>query len=120
LNDNDAIQYLSSLPVERLVDILRRVFAVKQPAPEESAFCRNRFYLGTAWSYLESDEGEPPRWGSWEFDAVAYVDQAQYGDGLGPDYGLCQGGSCETCGISTRSNVKQGLCPICAAHVYMT
>ena len=120
MNDDDAVQYLSNLPDERLVDVLRRVFVVKQPAPEESAFCRNRFYLATAWSYLESDEGEPQRWGPWQFQAVAYVDPAEWGESLGPDYGLCQEGSCGTCGTRVRSNVKQGLCPICGARVYMT
>ena len=79
MNDDDAIQYLSNLPDERLVAILQRVFAVKRPAPEEAVYCRNRFYLGTAWSDLESDEGEPQRWGPWELDAVAYVDPAESG-----------------------------------------
>jgi hypothetical protein len=119
MNDEDAIEYLSGLPDERLVDVLRRVFAVKQPAPEEASYCRNRFYLGTAWSNLESDEGHPQRWGQWELDAVAYVDPAEWGGSLGPGYGLAQAGSCGTCGMRVRSNVKNGLCPICGARVYM-
>ncbi len=120
MNDEDAIKYLSNLPDERLVAVLRRVFAVKQPAPEEAACCRNRFYVGTAWSDLESDEGEPQRWGPWKLDAVAYVDSREYGDDLGPDYGLCQAGSCQSCGTRVRSNVKHGLCPICGGPAYMT
>jgi hypothetical protein len=120
MNDEDAIQYLNTLPDERLVAILRRVFAVKQPASQEAAYCRNRFYLGTAWSDLESGESEPQRWGPWELEAVAYVDAFEQGDDLGPDYGLCQSGSCLACGTRVRSNVKHGLCPICDGQVYMT
>ena len=122
MDRDEVVDYLTGLPTEQFVDVLRRVFARKQPAPEESAYCRNKYYLGTASSdQLESDnDEEPPRWGPWEHDVVAYPDPQAWGDSLGPDYGLAQVGSCGTCGVRVRSNVKQGLCPICGGKVYMT
>jgi hypothetical protein len=120
MNDEDAVQYLGNLPVERLVAVLRRVFAAKQPAPEEAAYCRNLFYLGTASSVDLSDEGEPPRWEPWELNAVAYVDLDHWDNEFGPDYGLCQEGSCPSCGTRVCSNVKRGICPICGSRIYMT
>ena len=41
-------EQLARLPVEELVAVLRDVFAARLPFPEEAAFCRSRFYLGTA------------------------------------------------------------------------
>ena len=120
MNDEQVIEYLSKLPHEQLADLLRRVFSVIQPAPAESSYCRNRFYLGTAWSDLLSDEGEPERWEPWQLDAVAYMDPAQQPDGLGPDHGLCEEGSCQACGTRVGSNVKHGLCAICGHRVGMT
>ncbi len=120
MNDEQIAEFLSGLPVERLVSILRTVFDVTHPAPAEAAHCRSRFFLGAAWSHLDSDNGEPDRWGPWELEAVAYVDPAEYGDGLGPDYGLCQEGTCQVCGTRVRSNVKHGLCSICGGPAHMT
>ena len=71
---NDKRLYNIWQPVGREARRCAALFAVKQPAPEEAAYCRNRFYLGTAWSDLASGEGEPQRWEPWELDAVAYVD----------------------------------------------
>jgi hypothetical protein len=50
LDDVRVGTYLRELPVERLAAILEGVFRATQPAPEEARFCRNRFFLGTAWS----------------------------------------------------------------------
>lgn len=120
MNRQKVIEYLRQSPVEELVAVLQAVFKDRQPAPEEESFCRNRFFLGTAWSELESDEGQPHRWGPWDVDAVAYPDPDEYGESLGPDYGLCQSGTCTGCGFEVRSNVKRGLCAICGAGVNMT
>jgi len=113
-------EYLRQLPVEELVAVLRDVFETRCPFPEEAAFCRSRFFLGVACSDLESDENENERWGRWRWDAVAYPNIAKWGDSLGPDYGLCQYGNCAGCGLTVRSNVKDGVCPICGVAVYMT
>src|SRR5665213_1112889 len=111
LNDSSVTNYLRELPVERLAAILQVVFQAKQPFPEEARFCRNRFYLGTATSDLESEEKEPERWSPWVLKAVASVDQE------GPDWGLCQSGSCGICGTEVRSNIKNAICPICVGDV---
>lgn len=111
---------LRELPVEELVAVLREVFDGRSPSPGEAAFCRNRFFLGIASSDLESEEGEPARWGEWKIEAVASPDPAHYGGHPGPDYGLCQSGKCTVCRVAARSNVKNGLCAICGAPVYMT
>jgi hypothetical protein len=119
--DRDAVgDYLSELPVEELVAVLRKVFETRQPMPEEASFCRNRFFLGIAWSELLSDRGEPETWAPWRVEAVAYPDPSEYGESLGPDYGLCQEGTCATCSVAVRSNVKHGLCPVCNSSVYMS
>lgn len=114
------IDQLIRLPVEELVDVLREVFAVRQPSPEESEFCRNRFFVGVATSFLEPDESDLPQWEPWETQAIAYPDPAQHGSSLGPDYGLCHWGTCQSCGFAIRSNVKYGRCSICGEAVYMT
>lgn len=109
-----------------MIAVLRDVFLRRQPAPEESTYCRNRFFLGTAWSQLESNEtaesikDSERVWEPWTINAVAYPDPAEYSDGLGPDWGLCQEGTCGDCGNIVRSNVKKGLCSICDNKVYMT
>ena len=113
-------EQLARLPVEELVAVLRDVFAARLPFPEEAAFCRSRFYLGTAHSDLLSDPGAAEAWGPWQTDAVAYPNPAEWGDSLGPDYGLCQAGTCMGCGTAVRSNVKGGVCPVCGAAVWMT
>ncbi len=111
---------LCQLPIEELVAVLQGVFAARQPAPEEASYCRNRFFLGTAWSYRTSDDGQPEKWEPWSTDLVAYPDSSSWGDSLGPDWGLCQEGTCGSCGNVVRSNVKQGLCPLCQTPVFMT
>lgn len=111
---------LLQLKDEELVAVFRNVFSDRLPSPEEAGHCRNRFFLGTAWSYRQSDEDEPERWGPWQIDAVAYPNPTVWGDSLGPNYGLCQAGTCGGCGLTVRSNVKEGICPICGDAVYMT
>jgi hypothetical protein len=81
------VERLRRLPIAELVAVLGEVFDTRRPSPEDSAFCRNRFFLGIASSDLESDGCEPERWGPWEIEAVAYPDPAHYGGGLGPESG---------------------------------
>jgi hypothetical protein len=114
------VEHLRRLPVAEFVAVLRDVFDARLPCPEETAFCRNRFFLGVASSDLESDQGEPKRWGPWELEAVAYPDPAHYGGGLGPDWGLCQSGACVGSGARACSNVKNGVCAVCGAAIDMT
>jgi hypothetical protein len=117
------IEHLCKLPVEELVDVLREVFGRRQPAPEEASFCRNHFFLGVATSQLDADElDEDPaeEWGPWWTSIVAYPDTSVWGESLGPDYGLCQEGTCITCGNTVVSNVKQAICPVCGTAVYLT
>lgn len=57
----------------------------------------------------------------WEIQAVAYRDPALWpADNLGPDWGFCEFGQCQECGTAVRSNVKEGICPVCGAKVRMT
>lgn len=113
------VEHLSRLPIEELVAVLRELFNIRIPNPEETSFNHSRFFLGIASSLLESDDGGSEQWGPWELAAVAYPDPAHY-TGLGPDWGLCQFGGCMVCGVEARSNVKNGLCSVCGASVYMT
>lgn len=120
-----AVTFLGSIPDEEMLDLLRQVFARRTPNPEEAAYCRTRYFLGTASSMLD-DESDPEadpsvqQWGAWEIEAVAYPDPDHYGSAFGPDWGFCEGGTCLTCTTKVRSNVKYGLCPICGAKVFMT
>jgi hypothetical protein len=116
------MNFLTGLPVEQLVSLLGSVFERTFPAPEERSYSRNHFFLGVADSIRESDDGEPERWGEWSIAAVAYVNAAEYpaGWGLGPDYGLCQSGTCSVCETKSVSNNKAGLCAVCGTPVYMT
>jgi hypothetical protein len=116
------IEFLKQAPDEQILDILEEVFKNRRPNPEEDEHIRNKYFLGTASSTL-SDAGE---WEPWDIDAVAYPDREAYdlgatlGQGVGPDWGFCQSGTCLSCGISVRSNLKHGICPVCNEKVYMT
>ncbi len=124
LNQRAVVELLTTLPDEDLLAVLQAVFKVKRPNPEEDAYNQNCYFLGSASRLLASEEGEPERWEPWEIEAVAYIDRAAYPnillDDNGPDYGFCQGGTCQSCGMTVRSNVKHGICPICGNKVYMT
>jgi hypothetical protein len=116
------ITELQSLPDEVLIEVLKAVFAVRQPNPEEARYNHNGFFLGTFSRIADDDEAEDGTlvWTApWEIHAVAYIDHQRYATG-GPDWGFCQFGTCQTCGIAVRSNGKEGHCPICATPVYMT
>lgn len=120
MDSDQLIDRLKELPVEELIAVLRAVFEDPKPWLEQTSYYRSRFFLGTASAELESDEGEPERWGPWEIHAVAYPDPIHNGDGLGPTWGLCQEGPCSVCGVRARSNVKHGICSVCGASVGMT
>ncbi|WP_144405632.1 hypothetical protein [Aliterella atlantica] len=97
------------------------MFKTRRPNPEEDKYNKNCFFLGTASSLLESSEGEAERWGTCEIAAVANVDKEVYGeDVLGIDWGFCQFGTCSSCGIGVRSNLKHGVCPTCGSKVAMS
>jgi hypothetical protein len=124
MTHEDVVNFLKQAPDGQLLAILEEVFKAKRPQPEEERFSRTRYFLGTADSQLESEEGESERWGKWQLGAVAYIDYEHYGGreewGYGPDYGFCQFGTCQGCGTRVRSNSKHGVCPVCALEVYMT
>lgn len=104
---------LASLPQEEMLDILRSVFEVQRPNPEEDEFNHNRFFLGTS-TQLRSDAGD---WLPWKVEAVAYPEQEAV---IEPAWGFCQFGDCGLCGTLVRSNSKRGTCSVCGAAVYMT
>jgi hypothetical protein len=118
--DKALIDHLKSLPDAEFLATLQEVFRSRQPNPEERGYTRNQYFLGTATSVRESEEGEPEVWEPWSLAAVAYRDREEYRDGVGPDWGFCQFGTCETCQMPVRSNVKHGICPICGTKVSMT
>lgn len=121
-NERDKIvAYLSRCSDPELREILFAVFQNRKPNPEEDEYNKNCFFLGTASSLLESNQGEPAHWGTWRIEAVAYVNQEEYGkDVLGPEWGFCQFGSCQSCGMEVRSNLKHGVCPVCGSKVSMS
>ena len=116
---------LLALPQEDLPAILRQVFIVRTPNPEEAAYNENRYFLGTASRLLDEDG---TTWGAWELQAVAYNDDAYYHDSTdispstwrGPDWGFCQFGTCQRCNATVRSHRKNGVCPICGEQLSMT
>ena len=115
------IEYLSGCSNPELREILFAVFQNRKPNPEEDEYNKNCFFLGTASKLLESNDEETERWGNWKIKAVAYVDREEYGeDELGTDWGFCQFGECQFCGISVRSNLKHGVCPVCHSKVSMS
>ncbi len=116
----ELVSALRSLPDEWLVDVLTEVFERRRPYPDDGTAADARYYLGIA----ERDRDE--RTGAWtgpaEHVAVAYADPAhRSGPGdAGPDWGLCQEGTCDSCGIGLLSNRKQVRCPLCGAARYLT
>jgi hypothetical protein len=121
-NERDQIlEYLSRCSDPELREILFAIFQTRKPNPEEDKYNRNCFFLGIASRLLENGAGEPEHWGSWEIEAVAYVDKEEYGeDVLGSEWGFCQFGECQSCGIAVRSNLKHGVCPVCSSKVSMS
>ena len=117
--DQGVVEQLSALTDEELRETLFEVFKVKRPNPEEDAYNRNCYFLGTASIMNDAEPNEKAKWGKPEIEAVAYIDREKYSDGLGPDWGFCQFGHCE-CGVAVRSNYKEGICPICSSKVKMT
>lgn len=121
-NEKDKIVgYPSQCSNPELREILFAVFQTRRPNPEEDKYNKNRFFLGTASSLVKMDEGEPGHSEPWKIEAVAYVDKEEYGKNvLGIDWGLCQFGECQSCGVAVRSNLKYGVCPVCDNKVFMS
>jgi hypothetical protein len=118
--DNELIERLKSLPDAEFLAVLQEVFHRRQSNAEENDYNRNQYFLGTASSLRESDDGEPERWAPWSIEAVAYIDRDAYPEGVGPDWGFCQFATCQACQMPVRSNVKNGICPVCGSKVYMS
>lgn len=114
-----AVGYLRSLPPAQLVRVLQQVFAGSVPFTGEGAWCRSRWFLGIAHAYRESDPDEPVRWEPWRIEVAAYH-LPDLSPGGPDDLGQSSGGGGCCGGISHRSNVKLGVCPICGGEVGMT
>ena len=115
------VKYLLQCSDSELREILCAVFQIRRPNLEEDEYNKNCFFLGTASSLLESKKEESEHWGTWKIEAVAYVDREEYGeDELGADWGFCQFGECQSCGVAVRSNLKNGVCPVCSSKVFMS
>lgn len=112
--NEDIVTRLIELDNGALAELLRKVFVKKFPNPEEFSFSENKFFLATA---SREKESEKLAIGEWEIEAVAYIDRAEYSEGNGPDYGLCQFGECRKCRMKVRSNVKRAICPLCGSSV---
>jgi hypothetical protein len=122
ISKQQVIEYLSHCSDAEMRAVLQAVFQVRTPNPEEAHFNRNCYFLGAESSTLEdAEEGEPERWDPYRIEAIAYVDEEIYGVGrVGIDWGFCQFGECEQCGVSVRSDLKFGICPICNGKVGMS
>ncbi len=115
------VEYLSQCSNPELREILFAVFQSRRPNPEEDQYNKNCFFLGTSSSLLQTGKGESEHSGSWKIEAVAYVDREEYGENVtGTDWGFCNFGECQSCGMAVRSNLKHGVCPVCSSKVFMT
>jgi hypothetical protein len=110
-------QELRLLPDEWLVAVLRQVFAERRPQPEDDS-SRNRYFLGRA--VISRDPRTGARTGPPEYEAVGHPDRDYHGDGVGPDWGLCQSGTCASCSVAVVSNQKRVCCPLCDGSAYLT
>lgn len=112
------IAFLAGLPPAELVRVMQRVFAASVPFPSEEKHCRSKWFLGIAHSWRASEPGEPLEWEPWQIEAAAYNPPGSPG---GPhDLAQSSGGGPCCGGISHRSNLKRGVCPICGREVGMT
>lgn len=107
VNKNDVVEFLTELPMAEMVAVCESVFTARTPFPGEPG--EDRFCLAIS----------SRRQQTCQLEAVAYVNREKYQLTNGPDFGLCQSGTC-VCGITLRSNVKHARCPACAANVYLT
>lgn len=81
----------------------------------KDSICESRLVLGMADRSVRDEGG----WGPWNVRAIAPHDSSVYP--LGNDgEPFCQYGTCPQCGLEVASHIKNALCPICEADVYLT
>lgn len=114
----ELVSTLRSLPDEWLVDVLTDVFQRRRPGPDDGTAPDARYYLGVV------DRDRDEHTGAWtgpaEHAAVAYAAHRSGPGDVGPDWGLCQEGVCDSCGVDLLSNRKQVRCPLCDAARHLT
>lgn len=101
---------LSALDPRELVYVLSRSLPGYVPHEGEPEISESRFFLGV-WSVVDGDQS---------VDIVAYPDEAEYGDVIGPDWGFCQAVNSSLPDISFVSNFKRGLSPLDGGKISMT
>ncbi|GAA4585837.1 hypothetical protein GCM10023194_29740 [Planotetraspora phitsanulokensis] len=101
---------LMTLPVNELVDVLRRVLP---QYTEEGNGLRTSLVLATATEYEDEPDGI-------DVTLVAWPDRDYYDGGLGPDQGLWEDGDCGKCGTEVSSNAKRAFCPVCGSGCGLT
>jgi hypothetical protein len=116
VNREEIIAELQRMSVPELVSVFRDAFAPHHPGTRQSGVTDDRYILAVARRDVDPDrsQDDPPC----TIEAVAYPDPAEYD--LGPDWGLCQQGTCRSCRIVVCSNVKRGTCPSCGSNVSLT
>ena len=104
-------EILGKLDERELVFVLSKVLPNHDPYKQDPIIERARFVLAVA--YQEN--------GNSGLNIVAYPDPDEYGDELGPDWGLCQSsGGSEWDGIEYVSNVKNCISPYSGEKIHMT
>lgn len=114
------VQQLVGLPLAEFVDVMREVFEARAETSERKGLDRKRLFMCYAQSMRLSDRGEPQRWDTWSWRAVAYPDSRKYANSLAYGDVLCEDGMCPSCGVDVCGTVKWGACPVCGGDVGMT
>lgn len=117
MNRKEIIKHLQQMSIEELVATLREVLPAQQTWTSTPNSRDDRLVLAVASKNIDPDRADES---PCTLEAVAYPAPAECGDELGPDWGLCQDGTCPRCRIPVRSNVKRGTCPSCGESVSMT
>ena len=106
-----ALAFLRSLTPPELAQFLRRVFADSPPSHGLVECDRAVLFLGRAISSRVSPPGEPPEWGAWSIEAVAY--HVSDGDRSGLGAALHNKMTCPDCRVRLCSNDNLMVCPVC-------
>ena len=91
--NDELVTQLMRLPDYEPSAVLREVFELRCPYPEERAYRQSHFFLGIASSSLQYENSRDGKvWEEWEIYAVASPDREKYPEGVRQgfwEFGTC-------------------------------
>lgn len=120
-NDNERqalADRLLSLPLQELVDVLRRVLPSHGDNEGVNGLTR-RLVLAEATVYGDEVPRTPDD-PAVDIEVVAWPDLDYHDGGFGPEPDLSEHGRCRRCDVEVSSTAKRAFCPICGERCHLT